>query len=212
MECAEGNSASMDERLLSHQEQLSRPLDNQILKLHSKEEAAPCNHQVQSDPQIPDPCKQYDVHEIPKKPIKQLTQEERDYWQQRLPRGFQFYLERLARGVIRNQPENIKEFAAGYLEELLVSRNAELWKLPIESYFTKLYKKKTLKSPWQPKRRNVGRSPAEQSPVSATVFPDFVPEENLPISTVANQPVNSVIGTAFSCAYKKEMYQGDMNP
>lgn len=55
--------------------------------------------------------------------VKQLTQEEREYWQQRLPRGFQFYLERLARGVIRSQPVNIPAFSAAYLEELLVSRN-----------------------------------------------------------------------------------------
>lgn len=47
------------------------------------------------------------------------------YWRRKLPRGFTFYIERLTRGIIRVQPSNIPQFAAVFMEEILVQRNCK---------------------------------------------------------------------------------------
>ncbi|XP_059154268.1 uncharacterized protein LOC131939788 [Physella acuta] len=132
-----------------------------------------------------------------KQPPKQFTPSEREYWQQKLPSGFQFYLERQARSIIRNQPQNILTFSASYFEELLVSRNAELWKLPTESYFMKLYKKKTNALPWKPNRRKLHRVIAESIPHSVVVFPDVVALEHYPTQMIFNdEAVNPTVESA----------------
>ncbi|XP_071094909.1 uncharacterized protein [Haliotis cracherodii] len=66
---------------------------------------------------------------------------EKTYWRNKLPLGFQYYLERMARSIIRGMPENVYEFAAVYLEEKLVERNAEIQRLPDVTYFDRLKKK-----------------------------------------------------------------------
>ena len=48
---------------------------------------------------------------------------ERAYWRRKLPHGFQYYLQRLARRVIRGQPGNVYQFAAEYLEQQLRERS-----------------------------------------------------------------------------------------
>lgn len=40
----------------------------------------------------------------------------------RVPQGFQTLLEMLSREILRDQPENIYEYAANYFEGLLTSR------------------------------------------------------------------------------------------
>ncbi|XP_067656243.1 uncharacterized protein [Haliotis asinina] len=69
---------------------------------------------------------------------------EKMYWRQKLPLGFQYYLERMSRSIIRGLPDNVYEFAAVYLEEKLVERNAEIQRLPDVTYFDKLKKKHSL--------------------------------------------------------------------
>ena len=76
-------------------------------------------------PEKESPAKTSAALHSPPRAMKILTSAERDYWQRRMPPGFQFYLERMARAVIRNQPPNIADFAAVYLEELLVGRNGK---------------------------------------------------------------------------------------
>ena len=113
----------------------------------------------------------------------QLTPAERHYWQQRMPNGFQFYLERLARAIIRNQPSDIAMFAAAYLEELLVSRNAALWCLPRVSYFSRLSVKRSGQASWTPRRvakQHFSQKLTHAVPATQTIFPDTVPTEGLP--------------------------------
>lgn len=62
---------------------------------------------------------------------------ERAYWRRKLPLGFRFYLERLVRALLQEEPPNGKEFAAAFFEELLVQRNSELNLLPESPYFYK---------------------------------------------------------------------------
>jgi len=45
---------------------------------------------------------------------------EREQWRRRLPAGFQLLLERLGRAVIRDNPPNILEYAAGYIEKKIL--------------------------------------------------------------------------------------------
>ncbi|KAL8617508.1 hypothetical protein ACOMHN_064793 [Nucella lapillus] len=63
------------------------------------------------------------------------------YWKDRLPRGFKFYLDRLARGFVRVQPSNGAAFAMVLMEEFLKKRNDELEKLPEVSYLNRLREK-----------------------------------------------------------------------
>ena len=116
-----------------------------------------------------------------RKNVRTLTVAERAYWQQRMPNGFQFYLERLARAVIRNHPSDIPLFAATFLEELLVNRDAELWCLPQSSYFSQLTSKRLGHAPWIPRRIHRRRFTRHTTPPPAqAVFPDLVPIERLP--------------------------------
>ncbi|XP_025100173.1 uncharacterized protein LOC112567668 isoform X6 [Pomacea canaliculata] len=68
------------------------------------------------------------------------------YWRKKLPRGFQYYMERLMRGIVRVQPSNIPAFAAVYLEELLAQRNKELENLPQITYLQRI--ENNMKQPW----------------------------------------------------------------
>ena len=49
-----------------------------------------------------------------------MTSVERQYWRRRLPAKFQLLLERLGRVIVRENPSNLLEFAAKYLEEKLL--------------------------------------------------------------------------------------------
>ena len=48
------------------------------------------------------------------------TERERHFWRRKLPMGFSLYLERLGRCVVRDQPKNIYEYAAQYMEDLVL--------------------------------------------------------------------------------------------
>ena len=54
---------------------------------------------------------------------RDFTSLDHSYWKNKLPRGFQFYIDRLARAFLRVQPSNGAEFAAVIMVELLTKRN-----------------------------------------------------------------------------------------
>ena len=58
---------------------------------------------------------------------KPVTSLDHTYWKNKLPRSFQFYIDRLARGFLRVQPSNGAEFAAVLMVELLNKRNGRTW-------------------------------------------------------------------------------------
>ncbi|XP_062612714.1 thioredoxin domain-containing protein 3 homolog [Saccostrea cucullata] len=72
---------------------------------------------------------------------------EKVYWRRKLPQGFQLFMENLARSVIRQQPEDVLEYAAMYFERKLIERNAALRRLPDVSYLQKLGYKTINKKP-----------------------------------------------------------------
>ncbi|KAK6173724.1 hypothetical protein SNE40_017130 [Patella caerulea] len=68
------------------------------------------------------------------------------YWMHRLPQGFQYYMEKLARTCIRVQPADIYLFAAQFLEGKQTERQEELLHVPEVTYLRKLIAKKSVKS------------------------------------------------------------------
>jgi len=108
----------------------------------------------------------------------QLTEGERAYWQQRMPRGFQFYLDRLAKAAIRAQPRDAMGFLLWYSEHCLVARDAQRCRLPELSYLARLCQRRGLHGTSIGSPLKIADSLVHTCPIgNEEMFPDVVPQE-----------------------------------
>ncbi|XP_053372660.1 uncharacterized protein LOC123560007 [Mercenaria mercenaria] len=96
-----------------------------------------------------------------------MSSAERQYWRRKLPAKFQLLLERLGRVIVRENPTNLLEFAAKYLEEKLLEEQAELKALPEHSYLKQLLEKRFPPVPSIPPRNDSDADHAEAVLASA---------------------------------------------
>lgn len=100
-----------------------------------------------------------------------------EYWRRKLPPGFRYVLDTVARNVMRKSPQDIYLYSSILLEEMMLQRRKELSMLPDWPYFNKFLR--SIEPARVPPKTSEPKAPPPAIPPKKKYVRKFLPTVSL---------------------------------